>query len=166
MLTAFLLVQLAVNAALVCGLLLLVRERRGAARLTAEREARLEALARELCDLAREMTRPGDRGAGAAPLGARPAPAVPHAARPQPEESGGGRIPEVADPLAQGDAATRVAARTALSEGEIQLLRNLHRRPPRPAAPAPPAGPAREAGVEAAVARKRRPRAATVARSC
>jgi hypothetical protein len=125
MLTTYLLVQVAINAALVCGMILLVRERRAAARLALEREARLEALARELCALGGELARAEGRKRVAD--GPRP---------PLVEVNAGPTAPILkgAPGLEQRSEEAHVPERQRLSEGELQILRNLRRRPLRPEA--------------------------------
>jgi hypothetical protein len=164
MLSVFLLVQVAVNAALVCGVLLLVRERRTAARLAEERESRLEALARELCALGGELTRAGRQEIPVAPPPGAAAPSSRDAQMPsitEPEETPAARIQRATALLAHGESGARVAAGTALSEGEIQILRNLRRRRPAAAESKEPErkGRSRLEPAEAGT-RKRRPRPA------
>jgi hypothetical protein len=168
MLTPFLLVQLAVNVALVCSVILLVRERMSASRLAAEREARLEALARELCALGRELTRAEDRRESLRPRDARRTPGPDDSNRPpvaRMDATPAARIQGATALLDQGEAVACVAARTALSEGEVQILRNLRRRPVSPAILGEPGGAERQPGgrlgTGVVATRKRRPRSAS-----
>ncbi len=146
MLTVFLGVQTGVNLLLLLGLFLLWRERRMAGRLALAREDRLEALAADFCSLGEAVV-------------ASVGPTEAEALRPEPDgaarsrttngrEDGTPSPPRVVsglpDPLEsavtlleQGFSVETVAARTAIPDGELQVLRNLRR------AQAPAAGPRR-----------------------
>jgi hypothetical protein len=138
MVTGFLVVQVAVNLALILGVFRLLRERDGRAALAAAREARLEALAAEFCALGREVAR--GVGAASAPAASSPAASVARTALHSPDgplSAGSGRRPgagrsserlrAAALLLDRGLPVGAVASRTALPEGEVQVLRNLRR---------------------------------------
>ena len=139
MLTAFVLIQVGINLALLIGLGRLLREREAIGRQAQQREERLESLAAELCALGRDVAR-HERSAQASP----PTPAgTSTASRQGPttgEESvagtGGRGVSADADRfqgavclLRRGVPIETVAAETALLEGEVQVLRNLARAP-------------------------------------
>jgi hypothetical protein len=147
MLTVFVVVQTAINLSLLLALYLLLRERVATSRLRLDREERLEALAAEFCALGHAVT----AGAAAPSLPAATAPR-PESACPQPDETCGagsaggqdGLAADVTSPspapdhspsrfqaanalLDRGLSVSTVAARTAVPDGEIQVLRNLRR---------------------------------------
>jgi hypothetical protein len=138
MLIAFVAVQLGINAALLILMAQLLRERAAQARQARDREERLEALAVELCAVARELTRQ-ETSAAQIPrriaaadaqrvsqgIGDGPAPAEPPYASPDLGE----RVRGATALLEQGLEIEKVAAETALLPGEVQVLRNLRRRP-------------------------------------
>lgn len=140
MLIAFAVVQVGFNVALLILMARLLRERAAQARQVRDREERLEALAVELCAVAREFTRQEMPAASVSP----PAPTVvrPGASEesrdvpPRPAEPSypcpdlGERVRGAAALLAQGLAVERVAAETSLLPGEVQVLRNLRSVPP------------------------------------
>jgi hypothetical protein len=135
MLLAFILIQCAVNAALVAGLFRLLKQREAISEEARQREARLETLAAELCALGQDMARQDTSVAG-------PPPAADSASRtvreadvtPAPPPVKASTVPETSDRLQgavsllrQGVGLEKVAVETALLEGEIQVLRNLAR---------------------------------------
>ncbi len=143
MLTVWVLIQCAVNAALVAALFLLLRERFVTARAMRVREERLESLAAEVCalgravvgelDPSRSRTTGPETPAVSPPPGARlpaSAPGPEQAEAPRADSSG--RVQAVATFLDQGLSVEAVADRTAMPEGEVQVLKNL-RRAQRPA---------------------------------
>ena len=142
MITTLALLQVGFNLLMLLGLVRLLRERETLARAAKLREERLEVLAADVCAVGRDLTRQ-----------AASAPAVPtvrdEATRSPGERAGseaGGsearatRVQGAAALLAQGASVERVVAVTALSEAEVQILRNL-RRP----ATMPPRGSGRRA---------------------
>jgi len=135
MLLTFILIQLAINVAILTSLIRLVQERKAYAVEARRREVRLESLAAELCAVGREVTRRGD------PVSSRP----PISDSERPEVRDPGILPErppatpPASPvpadrfqgavgmLRQGVPVERLAGETTLLEGELQVLRNLTR---------------------------------------
>ncbi len=128
MLTVFLVVQTGINLLMLLGLVFLLRERRLTARLVLGREERLEALAAEFCSLGKSVV------AGVRPKQAEPS----RAETTEGGTDGGASHPPVSigssDPLEtavalleQGFSVETVAARTAIPDGEVQVLRNLRR---------------------------------------
>ncbi len=148
MLTAWVLIQCAVNAALVAVLFLLLRERLVTARAMRIREERLESLAAEVCALGRAVvgevdptrsrTATPETPPVSPPPGARqPAPAPGSEPAEAPRADISGRVQAVATFLDQGLSVEAVADRTAMPEGEVQVLKNL-RRAQKPAGPSAP----------------------------
>lgn len=139
MVTAFVVVQVGINVALLVLMARLLWERAAQARQARDREERLEALAVELCAVAGEFTRHEPRPAqipSPAPAAERAEPCDEDAAAPaertepaRPCAVLGERVRGAATLLAQGIAVERVAEETSLLPGEVQVLRNLHRMP-------------------------------------
>jgi hypothetical protein len=135
MLVAFILIQCAVNAALVAGLFRLLKQREAISEEARQREARLETLAAELCALGRDMARQDTSVAGPPPAADSASGTVREAdVAPAPPPVKTSTVPETSDRLQgavsllrQGVGLERVAVETALLEGEIQVLRNLAR---------------------------------------
>lgn len=170
MLTAFMVVQVGVNLALIAALVFLLRERDARAALAADREARLEALAAEFCALGRDLV---------GGLAAAPAPGAGRCRRAAPPRRGRAAPPERALPAAadrppapapdppQGFPVPAPAAAAALPDGEAELIRRLRasrpapsgRREVRPAGASPRQkavdmlAPARPRGLQAAAGR-------------
>ena len=145
MITTLALLQVGFNLLMLLGLVRLLRERERLAQAAKLREERLEVLAADVCAVGRDLARQ-----------AALAPAVrtvrDEATRSPGERAGseaGGcearanRVQSAAALLAQGASVERVVAATALSEGEVQILRNLRR---------PVATPSRGSGRRAAPA--------------
>jgi hypothetical protein len=134
MLLTFILIQLAMNVAILTSLIRLVQERKAYAVEARRREERLESLAAELCVVGREVTRQGEPVAGRPPIsdsggsevrdrGILPEqPPVPPAS-PVPAD----RFQVAVRMLEQGVAVESLAGETTLLEGELQVLRNLTR---------------------------------------
>lgn len=135
MLVTFILIQLAVNTALLAGLFRLLRQRQVLSGEARQREERLETLAADLCALGREVAQQGTRVA-ASPPGFDSAEGVvqesgfaqaPAPVKTPPVPGNSDRLQSAATLLREGVDLEAVAAETALLEGEIQLLRNLAR---------------------------------------
>jgi hypothetical protein len=133
MIATLALLQAGFNLLMLLGLVRLLRERETLARAAKLREERLEALAADVCAVARDLI----RQAASAPAvctvreeGAR-SPGERAGSEGGDCESRANRVQGAAALLAQGASVERVVAATALSEGEVQILRNLRR----PAAP-------------------------------
>jgi hypothetical protein len=135
MLLTFILIQLAMNVAILTSLIRLVQERTAYAVEARRREERLESLAAELCAVGREVARQGDPvsnrppisvsgGPGVRDPGIQPEqpPATPPAS-PVPAD----RFQGAVRMLQQGVAVESLAGETTLLEGELQVLRNLTR---------------------------------------
>jgi hypothetical protein len=129
MITTLALLQVGFNLLMLLGLVRLLRERATLAQAAKVREERLESLAADVCAVGRDLTRQ-----------AAPAPAdrtVKEEVAPSPGRRVGSeagdcearakRVQGAAALLAQGASVERVVAATALSEGEVQILRNLRR---------------------------------------
>lgn len=139
MFMTFMLLQVAMNVALIVCLVRLLRERDATARAAREREERLEALAAELCALGHHVSRHEPRDAAPptppeiAPRPSRPEPRPEQAPSRRREDAGtADRFRGAAALLERGVAIEQVAAETALLAGELQVLRNLRRVPGRP----------------------------------
>ena len=130
MLTMFLAVQVAVNAVVLAVLWRMHVDRRRAARAQGEREAKLRALVEDMCAMGRDIARLD--APRAEPSAAREEPAAPQrevwaptlAAR---KEAAPPRLGEVCRLLDAGEPIATIAARTAMAEGEVEVLRNLRR---------------------------------------
>jgi hypothetical protein len=146
--TAYLVIQCGINMLLIGGLVYLIRERRAWSRIASAREARLTALAEELCALGEELIRreawSGATHRAEACSGGAPTPADAGTPRIEAPTTGSDRLGGAASLLAQGLPVDRVVAETALPAGEVQLLRNLAR-----AAKSPVAGGRRPRGIAA-----------------
>jgi hypothetical protein len=134
MLLTFILIQLAMNVAILTSLIRLVQERKAYAVEARRREERLESLAAELCAVGREVTRQGGPVAGRPPISDSGGPEVRDPAilpeqTPAPPASPvpADRFQGAVRMLEQGVAMESVAAETTLLEGELQVLRNLTR---------------------------------------
>lgn len=138
MLITFVVVQVGINAALLILMAWLLRERTAQARQARDRDERLEALAVELCAVARELTRQetpavqrpapiaaADEQRASEGIGTGPTPAESPYASPDLGE----RVRGATALLEQGLEVETVAAETSLLPGEVQVLRNLRRRP-------------------------------------
>ncbi|HYL82273.1 MAG TPA: hypothetical protein VEU07_15765 [Candidatus Acidoferrum sp.] len=136
MLTAYVLIQSGVNVVLLAALVLLLRERTLAVRRAVTREERLEALATEFCALGQLVAGEAERTKRADPPVAEPALAPSRPA--QAERAAAPRITFApAEPIDRFKAAAAyldeglpiaaVVAKTAISEGEVQVLKNLRR---------------------------------------
>ena len=138
MLASFLAIQIGLNVVLVAAVFLLLRERVLAARRTALREDRLEALAAEFCALGRAVA--GDAEGPGVPDSPVQGSAVslpgPDRGTPAPAEAPAGgvcsvepgdRLKDAAVFLDQGLPIAAVVARTSIPEGEVQVLKNLRR---------------------------------------
>ena len=134
MLLTFILIQLAMNVAILTSLIRLVQERKAYAVEARRREERLESLAAELCAVGREVTRQGDPVVGRTPISDSGGPKVrdpgilpqrPPAppASPVPAD----RFQGAVKMLEQGVAVESLAGESTLLEGELQVLRNLTR---------------------------------------
>jgi hypothetical protein len=134
MLLTFILIQLAMNVAILTSLIRLVQERKAYAVEARRREERLESLAAELCAVGREVTRQGEPVAGRPPISdsggsevrapgnlSDQPPAPPASPVPADRFQGAVRM------LEQGVAVESLAGETTLLEGELQVLRNLTR---------------------------------------
>jgi hypothetical protein len=135
MFLAFILIQLAINMALLASLVRLSRERKAYSVEASRREERLESLAAELCAVGQQVTRqpdpvvdrspisdPGDLEVRSSSIPPEPSPAQAPLAVPAADRfQGAVRL------LRQGVALETVAAETTLLEGEVQVLRNLAR---------------------------------------
>ncbi len=137
MLIAFAVVQVGINVALLIRMARLLRERSAQGRQARDREERLEALAVEVCAVARELTRQepppvrippsAERAEARQADEERRANSAPPPAPPYPSPNLGERVRGATALLEQGLAVDQVAAETALFPGEVQILRNLHR---------------------------------------
>jgi hypothetical protein len=134
MLLTFILIQLAMNVAILTSLIRLVQERKAYAVEARRREERLESLAAELCAVGREVTRQGGPVAGRPPISDSAGPEVrdPAILPEQPPAPPASPVPAdrfqgAVRMLEQGIAVESVAAETTLLEGELQVLRNLTR---------------------------------------
>ncbi|HSB73601.1 MAG TPA: hypothetical protein VLT62_30105 [Candidatus Methylomirabilis sp.] len=136
MLALFLAIQLGLNVVLVAAVFLLLRERVLVARRTALREDRLEALAAEFCALGRAVAVAAE-GPGVPDSPVRgSAASIPGPDRGTPAEAPpggvcsaepGDRFKDAAVFLDQGLPIAAVVAKTAMPEGEVQVLKNLRR---------------------------------------
>ena len=134
MLLTFILIQLAMNVAILTSLIRLVQERKAYAVEARRREERLESLAADLCAVGREVTRQGDPAGGRTPISDSGGPEVrdpgilperPPAppASPVPADRFHGAVKM----LERGVAVESLAEESTLLEGELQVLRNLTR---------------------------------------
>ncbi len=138
MLTALLLIQCAINAALVGALFLLLRERSTTARAMRVREERLASLAAEFCALGRAVAEGPEPMGGHSECSEEPqAASTRQEQRPGPAGESGAteaaqaetpeRLHAVAAFLDQGLSVEAVVGRTAVPQGEVQVLQNLRR---------------------------------------
>ena len=141
MLTAYLVIQSGVNVALVAALFLLLRERTLAVRRAVAREDRLEALATEFCTLGQVVAGQAERTTRSVSPVPEPVVAPPPSVEAEPAAARLGDPPpgEPADRfkaaaafLDEGLPIAAVVAKTAIPEGEVQVLKNL-RHPQKPA---------------------------------
>lgn len=136
MLTVFVAMQIGVNMALLLALFLLLRERNVTARLAAAREERLEALAAEFCALGQAVAAGATTSSRPRPHGEPDRPDCPERNDTRTAEAS---VPPLAPPetpehlqaaaalLDRGLPVAAVAAKTAILDGEVQVLRNLRR---------------------------------------
>jgi hypothetical protein len=136
MLLTFILIQLAMNMAILASLIRLLQERKAYAVEASRREERLASLAADLCAVGREVTRQSDPVAGRPPISDPGGPEVRDLGI-LPEQSPAKTPPAVPVPadrvqgadrlLRQGVALETVVGETTLLDGELQVLRNLAR---------------------------------------
>ena len=129
MITTLALLQVGFNLLMLLGLVRLLRERETLARAAKLREERLEVLAADVCAVGRDLT----RQATSAPAMRTVRDEANHSPGEGARSEVGGcearanRVQGAAALLAQGASVERVVAATALSEGEVRILRNLRR---------------------------------------
>ena len=130
MLTTFLTVQVMVNAVVLAILWRMHSDRRLAARLQIERETELRALVEDVCAMGQDLARLGAIRPEQAVRAQEPAVERRETRPPAPTPRGEAappRLGEVCRLLDAGEPIAAIAARTAMAEGEVEVLRNLRR---------------------------------------